>query len=174
MSGTRLRQGVQIRGSFFPSRYPTRLIPNLPQPKALANHQKINHEGQRKFACSYQGCSKTFGYKHVLQRHLVRHSDSLAPMPESHNDEAPASELSAIHYITGQHYPMQASTRKKELTCPWPDGLALGRQDSEKELSAARCGFMFRRLYDLRRHLKAAHGFEAETELLKAWATRSK
>lgn len=46
--------------------------------KALKDHIKNVHS-ENQFVCSYEGCNKSFGKKHGLNRHMKTHSDNLKP-----------------------------------------------------------------------------------------------
>ena len=100
-----------------------------------------------------------------------------------------AERATAIDVITGKAY-AAASARggARLLRCPYPafdgfaeaielhdpfadsdageDGDGRGRRGREREV----CEFAFRRAYDVRRHLRGAHGVELGKEAVDAWA----
>ncbi|KAG8924857.1 Strongly-conserved Zn-finger binding protein (TFIIIA) [Tulasnella sp. 417] len=106
--------------------------------QALKSHHKVKHLGQLPFGCTNAGCSKRFGYKRNLQHHLRTCKPSTAP------DE---SSTSVVAKATGRAYVGQ---EKRVLQCPWT-----GLDDDEDV-----CLHVFSRMYDLRRHLVAAHGVD--------------
>jgi len=111
----------------------------------------------------------SFGYKHVLQRHLARH-DAPAPTPASSSrKKGEKDKVSTIDIITGKHYAKHVET--KTIQCPWPDLFDVdpGKRASLETEGKDLCPHRFGRAYDLRRHLKAAHGFEVEADVLKIW-----
>ncbi|KDQ14931.1 hypothetical protein BOTBODRAFT_109620 [Botryobasidium botryosum FD-172 SS1] len=138
--------------------------------KALTNHVNISHLGERKFACPRDGCSMTFGYKHVLQRHLSRHDAPSASASVSQKGGGKVKgKVSTIDIITGKHYANHTET--KTIHCPWPDLFDVDPAKRALLETEGRdtCPHRFGRAYDLRRHLKAAHDFEVEADVLKIW-----
>ncbi|KAG9087691.1 Strongly-conserved Zn-finger binding protein (TFIIIA), partial [Ceratobasidium sp. UAMH 11750] len=132
--------------------------------KAQLDHVRVNHEGARNFPCPKEGCAQSFGYKHVMQRHLERHHrETATPVP------AQASAPTTISALTGQQ--RSVKNRPRIIACPWPD--AFGAGDSADQ-TAPRCAFRFSRAYDLRRHLKSAHGLEVESDEVAAWVSGHK
>src|SRR5690606_36434446 len=39
----------------------------------LKVHINVVHNGKRPFKCTYEGCDKSFAYKHILLRHIKSH-----------------------------------------------------------------------------------------------------
>jgi hypothetical protein len=39
----------------------------------LDTHMKVAHEGGKTFACPFANCHQIFGYKHVMERHVLSH-----------------------------------------------------------------------------------------------------
>lgn len=116
-----------------------------PQKKAMTVHVNVNHLQQRKFVCEHEGCGRTFGYKHLLQRHCAKlhgiHSaepDEEGPDVEDKDDIdnqtlEDGEEESFIEALTGRAYKRRRlenrnatstetskSKAKKVLCCPWP------------------------------------------------------
>lgn len=110
--------------------------------QALKSHHKVKHLGQLPFECTNTGCSKRFGYKRNLQHHLRRCK------PPAVSDE---SSNSVVAKATGRAYVDQ---EKRVLRCPWT-----GLDDDEI------CLHVFSRMYDLRRHLVAAHGVDVSKNI---------
>jgi len=112
----------------------------------------------------------TFGYKHVLQRHLARHdvlpSSPAASPKKKGKKKADGTPADAIDLVTGKHYLKHAGNRT--IPCPWPHSFDLVLKTTGTT-SKDVCPHMFGRAYDLRRHLLAAHGFGVETALVKKW-----
>lgn len=143
----------------------------------------------------------SFGYKHVLQRHLARkhpragRSNSLcrtvpAALVSRHDadyeedifhDETDAvlgedddeDEDDLLAQLTGKHYHKTTSSShsKRTISCPWPHILTTHPLSPSSPTSQAQspftspiklnnCSFKFSRSYDLRRHLKAEHGYD--------------
>jgi hypothetical protein len=162
--------------------------------KATTTHQKVTHLGLRDHICPHEGCNSTFGYKHLLQRHLAKvhsahtgDSDSADPSDEEDNHETDkdnAVQQMNIDTITGFSYASYANERissSKALRCPYPDlGLLTpesGDPDGTDVAGASTtkgCGYVFSRAYDLRRHLRAEHGVEVKKEKADEWVRRAK
>lgn len=85
---------------------------------------------------------------------------------------SPADEPSLIDHITGRAYADEAEKKQRSLPCPW-SSLADAEGESRDDLPR-KCGHVFGRIYDLQRHLKAAHGIETEMcileDLMVAWS----
>ena len=73
------------------------------------------------------------------------------------------TKASMIDTLTGKAYVDQAKERNK-VRCPWPGGF-----DSMTVDGRLTCEHWFGRAYDMRRHWKAAHGFDVEKELVASW-----
>lgn len=145
------------------------------QKKALDNHIGITHQGLRPFACPVFNCGMRFGYKHVLQRHLSRKhprgsSESGSGAQDetvgTHNTEEPG----ALDLLTGKHYlkTRNAQRAQRSIPCPWSRLSGSTRPSSASLPGASACSFLFSRVYDLRRHLRAEHGLEVEQGALDA------
>ncbi|KAJ7209665.1 hypothetical protein GGX14DRAFT_452499 [Mycena pura] len=147
--------------------------------KALTTHIKITHLGRRDFTCPRTTCGQTFGYKHLLQRHLAKHD---ASSEHSDEDGRPHAKPATVHIdidaITGSTYSQTAQrkvTAVKALRCPYPnlDGLAI-LPNGEGASHAATCDYVFSRAYDLRRHLQAAHAVVVDKDGADRWVQRLK
>lgn len=135
----------------------------------------------------------TFGYKHVMQRHLERHhrpqpngvtsTSTTAPIP----DQTSTSEVgNIISLLTGQDYyesqnPSKANAahRSRVIACPWPDAFGAtqfpgGNSKNQSAEPSAKCAFTFSRAYDLRRHLRSAHKLEVDADEVSAWVSEHK
>ncbi|KAJ1306504.1 hypothetical protein OPQ81_007506 [Rhizoctonia solani] len=158
--------------------------------KAEQDHVRVSHEGLRRFACPKDGCNKTFGYKHVMQRHLERHhrpqdDDSTSPPPPSLNQKELIEKREIIDLITGQDYDNSpqtsktGGTRARIINCPWPDAFEMEQPSGDKRILPTneirtKCAFKFSRAYDLRRHLRSAHGLEIDAEEVNSWVLEHK
>lgn len=189
MQRGRLSQGVQV-GAYhlLPSKHTTRRSHAL-QKKALATHTKVKHLGGRDFVCNVSTCGSAFGYKHLLQRHVLKvHTERPQSTAEEDEDsysysssvevEAEPSSSSpkkfSIDFITGKHYLEQkraAPGGQALVTCPYPAHFCR-KQAGDVQVSA--CRFVFSRAYDLRRHLRAEHDEEWEKDEVDAWVQRQK
>jgi general transcription factor IIIA len=144
--------------------------------------------------CLHEKCGKSFGYKHLLQRHTAKaHTDS-SSSNETENgvfrDEGSKdTELSAldIDLVTGKAYTQRSRVNgaKFSLNCPWPNIDQLDSRatstfsvaSSNRVATAnsgslpdhAACDYVFSRFYDLCRHLKSEHGFDPERTQLERW-----
>lgn len=165
------------------------------QKRALTTHTNVTHLGRRDHICPHETCARTFGYKHLLHRHLakVHSSTTSASSSEDDTDDPPpkhsqTSDSLGIDIITGHSYAQRTRTNIANavaLLCPYPllDGLDLISppngstlvNDREKRLSTGHgCEYAFSRAYDLRRHLKAVHGLDAVKESVDDWVTERK
>lgn len=145
------------------------------------------------FSCPEDGCTMTFGYKHVMQRHLERHHrpvpSSLPAPPERAPDkrEDTSTMGNVIALLTGQDYhePLvtskakaKAAHRPRVIACPWPNAFGGTRfssgSDNPTVNHPSKCAFMFSRAYDLRRHLRSAHGLEVGAHEVGAWVSERK
>ncbi|GLB37372.1 putative zinc finger, C2H2 type [Lyophyllum shimeji] len=171
--------------------------------KALVTHTNITHLGRRDHVCPHEGCGKTYGYKHLLRRHLAKaHSTTSADDDEtSEGDETDetgyisgskptrkaknATSLD-IDTITGHSYAKRARENLANATalfCPYPHldciTVVLASDDrspgSLSQSSTARtCEYAFSRAYDLRRHLKAVHALDTTKESVDRWVKERK
>nr|GAT57901.1 transcriptional factor IIIa [Mycena chlorophos] len=146
--------------------------------KALNTHVKVTHLGRRDFVCPHDDCALTFGYKHVLRRHLAKEHSSPSEPPDSDDeDDFPSSPVPAapqldIATITGDAYAQNARQKLAAavaLRCPFPDLHGLGEISPEPECASATssrpCEYVFSRAYDLRRHLQSTHGVILEKDV---------
>ena len=174
------------------------------QNKALATHHKVTHLERRDFVCPHGECQATFGYKHLLQRHLAKihpasdrsesnsgsdpSEDSSLDVedsgPGSHPEKRNAIVDMSIDAITGASYAVRARQKlqgSRALSCPFPNlhGISLA-SEAEAEISTAstfdgpNCDYVFSRAYDLRRHLRAQHGIETDKSSVEEWVARGK
>ncbi|KZT50644.1 hypothetical protein CALCODRAFT_461473 [Calocera cornea HHB12733] len=161
---------------------------------ALNKHRQTAHLGLRPFKCNTPGCDYACGYKHVLQRHIQRHhtsatSEAAEPEPtqaitikveegvptgtltdptSSISNSAPGGAQSpppedVIALLTGA--PTVPNGTRRVLHCPWPDLL---EGPFNPDLRGA-CNWTSGRVYDLWRHLRSAHTFECERQVLETW-----
>lgn len=149
--------------------------------KALRVHVKVCHLRLRDFACAFEGCDQTFGYKHLLQRHVakahapeVEHSDTMLSLDEFEKVQQKNRDEFNIDVITGNAYAKQAEEATSKVRCPYPELtglLSVGEIQSIPGPSVALkpCDFVFSRAYDLRRHLNAFHGADISKEGVDAW-----
>ncbi|KAJ7690695.1 hypothetical protein B0H17DRAFT_935848 [Mycena rosella] len=157
--------------------------------KALTTHVNITHLGHRDHACPHESCRRTFGYKHLLQRHLAKyHTASGTASESSDEDRNPLPNQTAanmdIDGITGNTYAQNAHKKLQAATalqCPYPnlDGLAFVRNvevvsGDGHALAGPACDYVFSRVYDLRRHLKTVHDIAAEKESVDRWVRQPK
>lgn len=102
-------------------------------PKSLANKRTlaihINGSHLKLMPFKCHLCSKVYGYKSTLDRHIVRHAVPLKP------------KISPIARLTGNHEEILVQ-KERNFACYVQD-----------------CSLMFRKLYDLERHLRAFHDF---------------
>ncbi|KAJ7729544.1 hypothetical protein DFH07DRAFT_850197 [Mycena maculata] len=148
--------------------------------KALTTHTNVTHLGRRDHACPHRSCGQTFGYKHLLQRHLTKHHN---PSPSSESSDEgrnrptrPAASNMDIDMITGNTYAQNAQAKlkaAKALQCPYPylNGLDLLYKISDNGHTSDRliCDYVFSRAYDLRRHLQTAHDIVVDKENVDRW-----
>ncbi|GAB1518547.1 hypothetical protein RhiTH_001607 [Rhizoctonia solani] len=136
---------------------------------------RVSHEGLRKFECPDAGCDKTFGYKHVMQRHLERHhrpqnNESALPKPNSKptNQKNTAKAGTLIGLLTGQDYDespqsskSNAPPRPRLISCPWPSAFGTTKLVNEPASSTID-------------NLVNAHGLEAGADEVNAWVLKYK
>ncbi|KZT74734.1 hypothetical protein DAEQUDRAFT_700735 [Daedalea quercina L-15889] len=102
--------------------------------KSLATHHNVTHLGHRDFACS--ACGRTFGYKHLLQRHTAKAHAAI-----------PASSESGSEADTGSGDSRDAQDSTDE------DGDSDGQADVSKTTKSAvtlSIGFITGAAYDAR------------------------
>lgn len=139
-------------------------------------HTKVGHLGARDFVCDAPACGKAYGYKHLLQRHVLKahgeHSSSAEDDDEESSSSATEPEagpsMSVIDFITGKHY-LESKRGRALVRCPYPAHFCRSVLSD-----AGACRFVFSRAYDLRRHLRAEHGEEWEKDDVDAWVRQSK
>jgi hypothetical protein len=158
-------------------------ILNPEQKKALTTHKNVNHLGKRDFACTQ--CHKSFGYKHLLQRHAAKihgqttsdDSDEGEQADEEEDgfgsDSNPLAE-GHIDRITGKAYADRTMGKVRRWKCPFPDLDGLECENMAAASSQLHCDYSFSRLYDLRRHLQAGHRISVDKDALQVWMTRRK
>ncbi|KAG6889107.1 hypothetical protein C0995_003676 [Termitomyces sp. Mi166 len=160
--------------------------------KALNTHTQVTHLGRRDHVCPHDGCEQTYGYKHLLQRHLAKaHHRMSDDDPEEsdwgsgHKNPRKATSTSLdIDTITGHSYAQRTRAKMANATallCPYPQlgGTTLiieeDAAEPDPQASATRpCEYAFSRAYDLRRHLKAAHGVIVVKESVDEWVSGQK
>lgn len=156
---------------------------------ARATHINVTHLGRRDHTCPHENCKQSYGYKHLLQRHLAKVHVSVASdsgISSSEDDGAidlvdanpsgrskPSGSLD-IDTLTGQSYAKRAHANiadSKALHCPYPDvDMLMDTSANEQEIPVGlHCQYAFSRAYDLRRHLRAAHKFDCAKEKLEEW-----
>jgi general transcription factor IIIA len=148
----------------------------ITQKKALTTHYNVLHLQKRDFACPHEGCGKSYGYKHLLRRHLVqghRPAESSDCSSESEVGNAEGVKMT-VNGITGRSYLERNSKIKRPLHCPHPNLPSQFTFDRGPELtvldSMIPCEYVFGRAYDLRRHLLSEHGLAVEKWVVDAWA----
>ncbi|CAE7068986.1 unnamed protein product [Rhizoctonia solani] len=156
--------------------------------KARQDHVRVSHEGLRRFACPKDGCNKTFGYKHVMQRHLERHhrpQDDELPQSTSIDQKKAIKKGQITDLITGQDYDAPPRSlksnvaRPRVIECPWPNAFGIKKPTNNGHTlpmigTQPKCAFKFSRAYDLRRHLRSAHGLDADADEVSAWVLQYK
>lgn len=112
------------------------------QQKALKTHNNVTHLGRRDFVCQEPGCERSFGYKHLLQRHVGKahapgpqsssESEAEAQKDETYSVESSGSDspdddqttaAMSIDFITGNSYVAHSREKIKSanvLRCPHP------------------------------------------------------
>ncbi|KAG6879163.1 hypothetical protein C0992_004696 [Termitomyces sp. T32_za158] len=165
--------------------------------KALNTHTQITHLGRRDYVCPQAGCGQTYGYKHLLQRHLAKaHHTSDEDTPHEDDpdetgwvsgDKIPRQATSTsldIDTITGHSYAQRTRAKIANATallCPYPQlgNITPLTENVQNEPGSqthvtGTCEYAFSRAYDLRRHLKAAHGVDAIKESVDEWVSEQK
>lgn len=140
--------------------------------------------------CPHESCRRTFGYKHLLQRHLAKlhasgsdGSDEQDQSDDGIDVEQSAAESSLAGFdiddITGKNYSVrsrQLATRTTVLRCPHPDlhGLEESSEPASSMGSSKACEYVFSRAYDFRRHLRSEHGLDVEKDRVDDWVKAAK
>ncbi|KAJ3134130.1 Strongly-conserved Zn-finger binding protein (TFIIIA) [Geranomyces variabilis] len=113
--------------------------------KSRAVHSRATHDHIVPFTCEHPGCDAAFAHKHLLVRHRRVHENAAAagddgnakPLPrKKRSDAIPPPSL--LEMITGFGY--AAPETGRVLSC-----------------AVEGCKSMFRREYDLKRHVASAH-----------------
>ena len=101
------------------------------KPFALKLHVQTVHEKSKPFVCEWEGCGQSFGFKKVLQRHLLTHTQPAPPRERKKTPKQPdlLDELAGI-----------GEDESRKIPC-----------------SVEGCDYRFMREYDLQRHLAALH-----------------
>jgi hypothetical protein len=123
-----------------------------------------------------------------MQRHLERHhrpppigAPSTYTNPDLNQAQSP-KDAGIIGLLTGQDYHETVDPSKngvvhqpRGIACPWPNAFGPKNvSETHRTESSANCAFMFRRAYDLRRHLRSAHGLEVDANEVGAWVLAHK
>ena len=103
---------------------------------ALKNHIRTAHDHVKPFVCGFEGCGKAFGFKKVLQRHELTHTQPPPPRERQKPNDI-------IDEIVGIGY------EKRDIAC-----------------SVEGCTRLFMREYDLKRHLASIHKIPMEKEIV--------
>ncbi len=154
----------------------------------MTNHVNVNHLGRRDFVCPLDNCSRAFGYKHLLQKHLAKlHPQEVEESDgDVHDDEEQHETPLAIRTptashvddITGVTYAIRAQKQVTDancLTCPYPDLEPFSDAGESLQVGPSRgCDYVFSWAYDLRRHLKAAHDVAADKDRVDEWVQITK
>lgn len=166
----------------------------------MTTHNNVKHLGRRDFVCHFETCKHAYGYKHLLQRHLAKaHTVTTDPssssgVPYSDDDDLPSVDsesepgTSFIDTLTGTTYAQRANARLKDtkaLRCPYPgiiNLMCLASADPAGHTSYSEapvkkgpdCDYVYSRAYDLRRHLKAAHGVDADKDGVDDWVIKER
>lgn len=90
------------------------------------------HENVKPFVCGFEGCGKAFGYRKVLQRHELWHTQ---PVRRERNKIT--KKVSVVDEIAGTGY----EETGRDIIC-----------------TVTGCEWRFVRDYDLQRHLRSMHG----------------
>ena len=146
------------------------------QKNALTAHHNVLHLGQRNHVCPHVHCNSAFGYKHLLERHLVKlHSSKSVHAETASEDEAPTTDRDNtmdIEAITGKAYAARLQNAVS-IRCPYPHVDALVASTATVDVSGPSsgktCEHVLTRAYDLRRHLRSEHGVDTEKEKVDAW-----
>ena len=102
----------------------------------MKNHIRTAHENIKVFVCGFEGCGKAFGYRKVLQRHELWHTQ---PVRRERNKII--KRISVVDEIAGTGY----EETGRDITC-----------------TVTGCEWRFARDYDLQRHLGSVHGQTVE------------
>ena len=139
-------------------------------------HYNVSHLHKRDFTCPHEDCDKSYGYKHLLQRHAVqahRSAESSDCSSDPEDGNAKGTQM-GIDSITGRSYLARNTKIRRTIRCPYPHlppALASsGVSELPAQHSVVPCEHVFGRAYDLRRHLLSEHGLAVEKEIVDGWA----
>ena len=145
----------------------------LKQKRALTTHYNVSHLHKRDFVCTQGGCDKSYGYKHLLQRHVAQAHKSAESSDPSEDDNVKGVQLD-IDGITGKSYLERSAKIRRALRCPYPHFPSAFVSGPNSALSVpdsvVPCEYVFGRAYDLRRHLLSEHGRAVDKGAVAAWA----
>jgi general transcription factor IIIA len=97
---------------------------------ALKNHVRTAHENEKPFVCKVEGCGRAFGFKKVLLRHEMTHTN-----PGVRERKKSVVETDVIDELVGMDF-----EDKRDIAC-----------------TVEGCDYRFLREYDLKRHLASNH-----------------
>ena len=100
---------------------------------------RIAHENEKPFVCGFDGCGQAFGFKKVLQRHELVHTQPALPKER----KSKVKVIDLVDEIVGTGYEESG----RDIIC-----------------SVEGCQWRFTREHDLKRHLASMHGDKSEEE----------
>ena len=97
------------------------------------------HEHEKPFVCAFEGCGQAFGFKKVLQRHELVHTQPALPKERKKRVKV----IDLVDEIVGTGYEESG----RDINCTMEG-----------------CQWRFTRDHDLKRHLVSMHGHKSEEE----------
>jgi len=138
----------------------------------------VTHLGKRDFACDHPRCGRTFGYKHLLQRHQIKfHAADVDRDVSSDDSDVDKKDTYNVDDITGHTYAAKSAhllASANAVQCPYPQLQGLADSADCTLGSSGCCQFIFTRAYDLRRHLAATHNVTIEKQVVEHWVKQKR
>ncbi|CAG8704076.1 4606_t:CDS:2, partial [Scutellospora calospora] len=106
--------------------------------KAVYAHIRAVHQNERRFNCYVPGCGMSFAYKKVMDNHVknIHEHPRVRKVRKLNKDDKINRDVTEIEHLTGFGY----YNSGRNISC-----------------MVEGCEFMFKRQYDLSRHMKSQH-----------------
>lgn len=137
----------------------------------MIRHEGIAHEEQD---VSFTGTTSDSDSSAIAARLYPSHQPSSVPPPSVAKASKTTQGDNVVDLLSGNNY-----VEERKYACPYLAARHLcekvvgGGEEEEDEMdeddSDDVCAFRFKRVYDVVRHLRAAHALEANIDVLQEW-----